>query len=144
MRKYRNYSNDDIIKAASQVKSMANLLRLLDLKPAGGNYIHMKKILQELRINCDHWTGQAWNKNEQLKSWSKYKRITSLKRVLIKERGNACEDCGITRWKEQMIKLEIHHIDGDRTNNKKNNLKLLCPNCHSFTDNFRGLKLAKK
>lgn len=36
------------------------------------------------------------------------------------------------------IYLEIHHIDGDRTNNKGRNLKILCPNCHSGTKNFRN------
>lgn len=41
---------------------------------------------------------------------------------------------------ENQIKLELHHLDGDRTNNDKLNLQLLCPNCHSFTDGFRKKK----
>ena len=39
---------------------------------------------------------------------------------------------------EQPIPLEVHHIDGDSLNNEMSNLKLLCPNCHAFTDNYRG------
>jgi 5-methylcytosine-specific restriction endonuclease McrA len=40
----------------------------------------------------------------------------------------------------QPINLEVHHIDGDRTNNSLENLQLLCPNCHSYTTNFRKPK----
>lgn len=62
------------------------------------------------------------------------------KRVLeIKE--YKCELCGITCWNEKPIVLEVHHIDGDRTNNFINNLLLLCPNCHALTDNYGNKKL---
>jgi hypothetical protein len=36
--------------------------------------------------------------------------------------------------------LELHHKDGDRTNNILSNIELLCPNCHALTDNYRGSK----
>lgn len=70
VRKYRNYTNEDVIKYSAEVLSLGQLLEKLGLKPAGGNYIHMKKTLQKLNINCDHWKGQAWNKGEQLKNFS--------------------------------------------------------------------------
>lgn len=44
--------------------------------------------------------------------------------------------CGITDWQDKPLVFQIHHIDGDSTNNCLNNLQLLCPNCHSQTDNF--------
>lgn len=49
-----------------------------------------------------------------------------------------CEKCFLTCWLDAPIPLELHHIDGDRTNHKLNNLQLLCPNCHSQTETFRG------
>lgn len=52
-----------------------------------------------------------------------------------------CEECGLTEWNNKKISLELHHIDGDRTNNIIENLQLLCPNCHSQTKNFRSKKL---
>lgn len=55
---------------------------------------------------------------------------------LIKIRGHQCEICKNTEWLNKPIALQTHHIDGDRTNNELNNLQLLCPNCHSYTDNF--------
>ena len=59
----------------------------------------------------------------------------------IKERK--CESCGLTEWKGEEIPLELHHIDGNHFNNDLDNLQLLCPNCHSFTDNFRGKRNKK-
>lgn len=57
----------------------------------------------------------------------------------IKERK--CEYCGNTEWLGQPIILELHHIDGNKTNNNLSNLQLLCPNCHSITDNFKSKKI---
>ena len=59
-----------------------------------------------------------------------------LRKEFIAKRGNRCENCGLTQWLDKPIKLEIHHIDGDNQNDKEENLKVLCPNCHSFTENY--------
>jgi hypothetical protein len=142
-RKYREYQDEEVIKKAAEVKSLASLLRALNLKPAGGNYAHMKKTLQRLNIDTSHWKGQGWSKGEQKKDWADYSKVSSLKPHLIKKRGNTCEICNLALWLEKDISLEVHHIDGDRTNNKVENLQLLCPNCHSFTDNWRSKKGGK-
>ena len=49
-----------------------------------------------------------------------------------------CECCKNTEWLGQPIKLELHHIDGNPSNNTKENIQLLCPNCHAYTDNYCG------
>lgn len=120
-RKYREYTDNDIIKNAKNVKSLAGLLRSVNLKVVGGNYINMKRILQRLKVNTKHWTGQAWNKGEQLKDFSQYTKIVSAKKHLIKIRGNTCEECLRKTWQGKPISLEIHHKDGNRTNNKLTN-----------------------
>lgn len=56
--------------------------------------------------------------------------------ALIEQRGHQCEQCGVTHWNNKPIALEVHHKDGNRTNNEKENLILLCPNCHAQTDNY--------
>lgn len=141
MRKYRNYTDNDIITKASQVKSMAELLKALELKPVGGNYSNMRRRLQQLKVDCSHWIiDNGWSRGKQLKDWSEYTKGTTLKPHLIKLRGHSCEFCKNTLWLGQPIKLEVHHKDSDRTNNKLDNLELLCPNCHSYTDGFRNPK----
>lgn len=51
-------------------------------------------------------------------------------------KDNKCELCGISEWLGKPVKLQLHHIDGDHDNNELSNLQILCPNCHSMTDNF--------
>ena len=63
-----------------------------------------------------------------------------LKQKLLKENliENKCAICGINEWLGQPIVLQLHHINGDNTDNRIENLQLLCPNCHSQTDNYCG------
>lgn len=59
----------------------------------------------------------------------------TLNQKLIAKRGRRCEQCGITHWLDQPINLEVHHIDFNHQNDNEENLILLCPNCHSYTEN---------
>lgn len=140
MRKYRDYTDSDIIRYATEVKSIAGLLKKLNLRNAGGNFDNIKKHLIRLHVNTDHWTGKGWTKDRQLKDWSKYTNNTSVRKQLLKLRGNMCECCRLTEWMNKPITIELHHIDGNRVNNTLENLQLLCPNCHSYTDNWKTTK----
>ncbi len=140
MRQYRTYTDQDFINAVANNKSIAGVLKELGLVVAGGNYIHVKKNLQKFNLNTDHWTGQLWSKGEQLKDWSQYTKAKNCKQHLLKLKGNTCQWCGLSKWLDKDIKLELDHIDGNRTNNSLENLRLLCPNCHSFTPTWRKQK----
>ncbi len=139
-RHYKKYSDADIYKIANEVNTMSQLLLKLGLKNAGGNYVNMKKTLHRLKIDVSHWTGQGWSKDQQLKDWTEYTRIVHSKKHLIQQRGNICEICQKNTWNGYDIPLEIHHIDGNRTNNNYDNLKLVCCNCHAQTKYWRGKK----
>ena len=69
-----------------------------------------------------------------------------IKRYLMAINNNRCEKCGWGEANEYngKIPLEVHHIDGDCTNNLKDNLQLLCPNCHSLTNNFGSMNKESK
>lgn len=49
-----------------------------------------------------------------------------------------CERCGCREWRGLPIPLELHHVNGDRDDNRLENLELLCPNCHALTENHSG------
>jgi hypothetical protein len=78
-----------------------------------------------------------WNKGNFSADFS-YNGKGSHKEVLKKERGSSCEECKLDKWLDKPIPLELDHIDGDNRNNIKQNLRLLCPNCHAFTPTYRG------
>lgn len=61
-----------------------------------------------------------------------------LKLRLIKEglKKHSCEICKNETWNGKKIPIHLHHIDGDKFNNKIKNLQILCPNCHAQTENF--------
>jgi hypothetical protein len=86
----------------------------------------------------------VWNKGKFTNTIFEYGSGGNHRGLLIKERGHRCEMCNNTMWNELPITLELEHIDGDKLNNTKDNLKLLCPNCHSQTPTWRRRKVKYK
>jgi hypothetical protein len=147
-----SYTNEELQKAISLSFSIANVLKLLGLAPKGGNYRTIKKRIKSLNIDTSHFTGQGWNKNKVYKRYFKSVLLADilkknvdysshkLKNRLLYEglKQRKCEQCELTEWNDKPLSLELHHIDGDYLNNTIENLLLLCPNCHSCTENYRG------
>jgi hypothetical protein len=78
--------------------------------------------------------------NEILNGKHPHYQTNKLRIRLINEgiKNKECEVCGITEWCGMRVSFELDHIDGDRTNHKLNNLRIICPNCHSQTKTYRG------
>ena len=68
-----------------------------------------------------------------------------LRRKLLREglKEYKCECCNNTYWNGVPIPLEVHHKDGNKTNNELDNLQILCPNCHALTPTYRGKNIKK-
>ena len=150
--KPRKYTNKQLEEAVKTSYSIRAVLRKIGLTPAGGNYESIKKRIRELGLDTSHFLGQAVLRGkthtygtrplDQVLVHRKVENTWRLKNRLLQEgiKEPQCERCGKTRWLGEPIPLELHHKDGDRTNNTLPNIELLCPNCHALTDNYRGSK----
>lgn len=58
-------------------------------------------------------------------------------------KDNRCDECGITEWRGERLAMQLHHVNGDGSDNRLVNLRLLCPNCHSQTANYSGRALRR-
>jgi DNA-binding CsgD family transcriptional regulator len=69
-----------------------------------------------------------------------YRGRENLKLRLVKEglKENRCERCGLGEWRGEPLSVALHHVNGDRLDNRLENLELLCPFCHSLTNTFSG------
>lgn len=139
--KWKKFTDDQIVQMVKESRSYREVCIKMGYSGEGGSISRIKdKIDNEWKIDTSHFLGQGWNKENynynRFQEESKYNRDSFIN-PLIKLRGRKCEKCGIEEWFGQPINLEIHHIDGDRNNNDFKNLQLLCPNCHSYTPNFR-------
>lgn len=83
---------------------------------------------------------ESWKKNEVNGLSGKYNLNKYIRRFLLEKHNFQCEKCGWGELNEytNTIPLEIHHIDGNYTNNKEENLQVLCPNCHSLTSTYKS------
>ena len=113
----------------------------------GGNR-RLHRLIKEVLIKDGTYIGQGHNKNKRntIKSNDEYfsnsdvKRTTFAVRNSLFERGlkeRKCERCGLSKWLNKPIPLEVHHKDGIKLNNELINLEILCPNCHYFTDTYK-------
>lgn len=139
---WRKFTRQEIEQFVSESCSMASLADKLGYAERGGSYLStMKDMIHELGIDISHFVGQGWAKNNfDYSRFQKGKVIktTTAINALVFLRGRKCECCGLEEWNDKPIPLEVHHEDGDHLNNEIENLKLLCPNCHALTENYRG------
>lgn len=140
--KWRSFSKETIEEIVKNSRSNREVAIKLGYAPNGGGTMKsLHNMYKELGIDTSHFLGQGWNKNnfdyESFKNGTLKKRGSTTLVPLVALRGRKCECCGLTEWIGQKITLEIHHKDGNRLNNSLENLELLCPNCHSYTENWR-------
>ncbi len=150
--KKRSWTENDLINAVKLSKSKRQVLSRLKLVEAGGNYEQIKKYLKLYKIDTSHFTGMGWNKGMR----GRYMPIVPIKDILIKNSDfqsfklkkrlfiekiklPKCEECG---WDKKSVDgrvpVELDHINGDRYDNRIENLRILCPNCHSLKITHRG------
>lgn len=151
--KPRKWNKEQLVLAVASSTSYRQVLNKLGLRPAGGNYTQIKKYIIKYKINNKHFKGQGWNSG--LKGLLVKPRIP-LEDILVKNNNfqshklknrlfksglklERCEECGwCKRNNIDHSPLELHHINGERLDNRIDNLQILCPNCHSLKPSHRG------
>lgn len=148
----------ELEKVAKESLSLADMLRHFGLVLASGNYKTLKKRLDCEGIDYSHIPlGITSNKGRKMPSKktpieemmvedSPYSR-GNLKRRLLKEGliENECVICGAgSEWQGKPLVMVLDHINGVNNDHRRENLRLLCPNCNSQTKTFTGRQLRKK
>jgi len=145
-------TNEQFSELVANSVSYRQILDEMKLVPAGGNYATVKRRINSLKLDCSHFTGQGYLKGRS-HNWAK---STPLDEILVENSAygggsyklknklvNAgifeqkCYKCQNTHWMGQSIPLELEHKNGSNTDNRIENLTLLCPNCHALTDTYR-------
>ena len=148
----KKYSEENLRNIIENSLSYADVLRDLNLAAKGGNYKTLQKYIKIYNIDISHFTGQRWNVGDKyqpvggnyytldeiLIENSPYKSTGRLKKRLINDGllEYKCDECGLDEWLGKEIVLQLDHINGINDDNRLENLRLLCPNCHSQTDTF--------
>lgn len=157
----RKYDKEWLTELCNNSYSYAEVLEKAGRKPGGGSQATLKKKIKEFDIDVSHFTGQRWqqspNQQKQI-----YREKYDLSEVFIENspvtqkvlRGYVerhkilnykCQTCGCDgHWQDGIISLELDHINGNNTDNRVENLRYLCPNCHALTETYRGKNKALK
>lgn len=153
MPKKSTWTEIDLVEAVKVSYSYRNVIKLLGLVPAGGNYMQVQASIRRLELDISHFKGMGWNKGLKYELPNVRKTLDELlvkgstcQSFKLKQRlfesglkKPCCEMCG---WKEKSVDgrvpVELDHINGDRFDNRISNLRILCPNCHSLQTTHRG------
>ncbi len=152
------WSEQDLRTAVAASRSYSQVIRALGLIPAGGNYNQVQRRIRELSLDVSHFTGAGWSAGLKLPGHAR-----PLSEVLVQ--GSAigshalklrlfaaglkkpeCELCGWAGIREcdGQTPVELDHANGDKTDNRIENLRVLCPNCHALQPTHRGLNRKSK
>jgi 5-methylcytosine-specific restriction endonuclease McrA len=152
MPKKKSWTDKELTQAVAVSKSYRNVLVLLRLIPAGGNYDQIKRRIKELNLATEHFTGMGWNVGLKFQP----KQAVPLLELLVEEsdaqsyklkaklfaaglKQPKCELCGWAQMAEDgRVPVELDHINGNHRDNRIENLRILCPNCHSLQSTHRG------
>lgn len=155
--KYVKYSKKLLEDIAQKSTSICEMMRYLDAsRTSGSHHQYIKSLIKKFNIDISHFPNPKLR--GALAASSKIKRSPSdilkkrsgpyrekvhiLRRAMLESRiTEMCSGCGVGPiWQGRRLVLQIDHVDGDPLNNELNNVRFLCPNCHSQTNTYGKVK----
>jgi hypothetical protein len=123
------FTKEKLADAVSKSTSVQDVARLLLGKPVGGNqHQHLKRMIRKFNIDTSHFLGQAHNRGmisnkrkspEQIFIIGQRQKSFLLRRALLESGVDyRCVICGISKWQDGLLNLEIDHINGNSSDNK--------------------------
>lgn len=158
------YTRELLEPLVASSRYCGELLRKLELRPTGGNYKHIQARIQALGISTEHWGSIGWSRGLTSKTDPRVRKMARMltipdeevfvenstygssglhKRLLRRGWENKCSRCGVVEWCGEELRLHVDHINGKHYDHRLENLRLLCPNCHSQTKTYGGRNIAK-
>jgi 5-methylcytosine-specific restriction endonuclease McrA len=145
----RSWSLEDLAQAVAASDSVSEVSRRLGYTPNGGVHRMIVGHIRSSGFDTSHFTGTRWARGQRrpkvpldeiLVRGSTYRGNSNLRKRLINEGLLApkCAECSLTTWQDKPLPLHLDHINGDHTDNRLENLRILCPNCHAITETWCG------
>lgn len=148
----RSWTDEQLREIVPQARSFRMVIKNLGLIPAGGNYVQVTKRIKDLELDIGHFTGKLWSVGTtyhrrdravlaDLLVLDSDVQSYKLKKRLFEDglKQPNCELCGWAKVSaDGRVPLELDHINGVHTDNRIENLRILCPNCHSLQPTHRG------
>ncbi|MGW0751009.1 HNH endonuclease [Streptomyces sp. NPDC002587] len=142
---------DTLRQAVAESDSLAQVLRRLGRPVSGSHHGALKQWIEEERLSASHFLGRAHQRGRRgtvplkptaeilVKHDGERRTRTHLLRRALRETGvpERCDMCGtLPEWGGRPMTLEVDHVNGDWSDDRAENLRLLCPNCHAVTDTW--------
>ncbi|MEU6390678.1 HNH endonuclease [Streptomyces sp. NPDC046939] len=145
---------DDALRAAvAESHSIREVVRRLGIHNVGGNQAHIGRRIAALGVDTSHFTPRERPKSKTKPGEDRANILilrspdegrvhgVRIRRELVRLGvADRCASCGRSEWRGRPIALEVDHLSGEWWDNRVENLRLLCPNCHAVTDTYRGRK----
>lgn len=151
-------SPETIANLVAKYTSLAGVPRELGFATDGRAHHEMKRRLKELEVDTSHFRGNGWSRGETMKTHPSLARYVAkrtvpdelvfvenstylsgtgvARRLLARGWPYKCAWCGASEWRGQALILHLDHINGINNDHRLENLRFLCPNCHSQTETY--------